>query len=183
MKIILIGAPGSGKGTVGKKLSKVLQIPTISVGDIFRDNMKRQTELGKLIYETMQQGKLVSDKIVLKVVQERINCEDCQNGFILDGFPRTVEQAKAFSKICKVDFIFNLNVSKRELIKRLSGRGRDDDTPEVIKERIKIHEMQFGTIKNYYGKKLINVNGNHTKKEVFDEIFSKVDKYQKEAEK
>lgn len=120
--MIILGAPGSGKGTQTSRLKSLLNIPAISTGDIFRKEIKDGTELGKKIKKYLDSGQLVPDEIVIEVIKERITQPDCKNGFILDGFPRTLEQARALDEIVKIDACINLSVPKEIIVKRLSAR-------------------------------------------------------------
>jgi len=127
MRIILLGPPGAGKGTQAVMLMKEFAVPHISTGDIFRAAIKEGTELGKKAKEYMNQGQLVPDEIVIGIVQERLTQDDCKEGFILDGFPRTVPQADALQEALKslameLNAVVNLVVSENELVTRLSGR-------------------------------------------------------------
>lgn len=122
MRLILIGAPGSGKGTQASKLSSILGIPAISTGDIFRGEIKNGTELGKKIKGYLDGGQLVPDEIVIEVMKERISKPDCKGGFILDGFPRTLEQARALDNIVKIDACIYLDVPKEIIVERLTAR-------------------------------------------------------------
>lgn len=122
MKLILLGAPGSGKGTQAAILGKRLSIPTISTGDIFRDAMKKGTETGLKAKAYMDAGKLVPDEIVLGIVRERLVQDDCKNGFILDGFPRTIPQAEALEGIVSIDFALSLEVPDSAIEMRMAGR-------------------------------------------------------------
>jgi adenylate kinase len=131
MNLIILGAPGSGKGTQTTKLKAKLNIPAISTGDIFRKEIKEETELGKRIKKYLDSGQLVPDEIVIDVIKERIKQPDCKNGFILDGFPRTLEQAKALDKIVKIDACINLSVPKEIIVKRLSARRTCKNCGEI----------------------------------------------------
>lgn len=127
MRLILLGAPGAGKGTQAAKLAEKLKIPHISTGDIFRNNIKNSTELGKKAKEYIDQGLLVPDFLTMDIVKDRLMQEDCSNGFILDGFPRTIPQAEYLDEVLKtlnvnLDFVLNLYVPDSEIIKRMSGR-------------------------------------------------------------
>lgn len=122
MKLIFLGAPGSGKGTIAKILSKELNIPHISTGDIFRKEMKDKTSLGIKIEKDMHAGKLVSDEDTIAIVKKRLNEKDCDDGFILDGFPRTLKQAEALDKITKIDIVINYYADEDLLIRRLLAR-------------------------------------------------------------
>lgn len=122
--IILLGPPGSGKGTQAVRLSKELKIPHISTGDLFRENLSTQTELGKRAKQYIEQGKLVPDELVLEMLFDRVLRKDCSNGYLLDGFPRTIPQAEAFEKHIKTQqvTVLNLNVNDNIIIQRLAGR-------------------------------------------------------------
>lgn len=127
MKVIMLGAPGAGKGTQAKKLSAQYSIPHISTGDIFRANIKKETELGVKAKEFMDKGLLVPDELVVDIVADRIKEDDCTKGFILDGFPRTIPQAKALDAALKgmdtaVDFAINVDVPDEVIVDRMSGR-------------------------------------------------------------
>lgn len=121
--IILLGAPGSGKGTQAELLSNELNIPTISTGNMIRKQLKSGTELGKRLESYMSEGKLVPDEVIVEVVKERVQHDDCKNGFILDGFPRTIPQAEALDKMkVKVHKVIDIDVPDEAIIKRMSGR-------------------------------------------------------------
>ncbi|WPX07879.1 adenylate kinase [Anaerocellum danielii] len=127
MRLILLGAPGAGKGTQAEYLSKRFSIPHISTGDILRENVKNETELGKKAKEYMDKGLLVPDEIVIEIVKDRISKEDCKNGFLLDGFPRTIAQAEALDKVLqelgqKIDKVLNIEVPDEKILERMSGR-------------------------------------------------------------
>lgn len=123
MNIILLGAPGAGKGTQAVYLSNTYQIPMISTGDMLRNAVKEATPLGLAAKEIMERGELVPDKIIIDLVKERISRLDCRNGFVLDGFPRTVPQAKALQEAgVKLNFVLVIDVAEETLIERLSGR-------------------------------------------------------------
>lgn len=127
MKIIMLGAPGAGKGTQAKKIAAKYDIPHISTGDIFRANIKNGTELGKKAKTYMDQGLLVPDDLVVDLVVDRVNQEDCKNGYVLDGFPRTIPQAEALDKALaalgqKVDYAIDVNVPDENIVHRMSGR-------------------------------------------------------------
>lgn len=156
MKIILLGAPGAGKGTQAQFLTKAFDIPQISTGDMLRAAIKAGTDLGKLAKSFMDSGKLVTDEIIIGLVQDRITHDDCKNGFLLDGFPRTVPQANALREAgVAIDAVIEIDVPDSEIVKRLSGRrahlasgrtyhivynppkieGKDDETGEELVQR------------------------------------------------
>ena len=127
MKIIMLGAPGAGKGTQAKQISEKYGIPHISTGDIFRANIKEQTALGMEAKQYMDQGKLVPDELTVKILLDRVAKEDCNAGYVLDGFPRTIPQAEVLDKAVaelndKIDFAININIPDQNIINRMSGR-------------------------------------------------------------
>jgi len=121
-KFIILGPQGSGKGTHGGFIAELFNIPLISTGEIFRQEIRKGTELGKRVREYVEQGKLVPDEIVIEVLKKRISEEDCKRGFVLDGYPRTLPQAEALDKITSIDLVIYLDVTKETIIERLSGR-------------------------------------------------------------
>jgi len=156
MKIILLGAPGAGKGTQAQFLTKAFDIPQISTGDMLRAAIKAGTELGTLAKSFMDAGKLVTDEIIIGLVKERIAQDDCKNGFLLDGFPRTVPQADALKEAgVSIDAVIEIDVPDSEIVNRMSGRrvhpasgrtyhvtfnppkveGKDDETGEDLIQR------------------------------------------------
>ena len=122
MNLILLGAPGAGKGTHGAILTKKLGIPAVSTGDIIREALKNGTEMGLKAKEYTNAGKLVPDEIVIGIIRERLAKDDCRGGFILDGFPRTIPQAEALDKMVSIDKVIELDASEALILKRLSGR-------------------------------------------------------------
>lgn len=127
MRLILLGPPGAGKGTQAKRVIEEFDIPHISTGDIFRKNIKEKTELGQKVEGLLAEGKLVPDELTIEIVWDRLDQEDCKNGFLLDGFPRTIPQAEALDeglakRGLKLDRVLNIDVEKDSLVKRLSGR-------------------------------------------------------------
>ncbi len=127
MKIIMLGAPGAGKGTQAKKIASKYNIPHISTGDIFRANIKNNTELGKKAKVYMDKGEYVPDELVVELIMDRFKEADCKNGYVLDGFPRTIPQAEALDKALlandeRIDFAIDVLVPDEHIIKRMSGR-------------------------------------------------------------
>ncbi len=127
MKIVMLGAPGAGKGTQAKKIAEKYGVPHISTGDIFRANIKNNTELGKKAKEYMDQGLLVPDELTLDLIMDRFKQDDCKDGYVLDGFPRTIPQAEALTKALteageKLDFAINVEVPDENIVTRMSGR-------------------------------------------------------------
>jgi adenylate kinase len=123
MRIILLGCPGAGKGTQAQFIAQRYHIPQISTGDMLRQAVSNQTSLGKIAQQIMQEGKLVSDELIINLVKERIQQPDCQKGFLLDGFPRTLPQAEALRKEkIPIDHVIEINVDDEEIVRRMSGR-------------------------------------------------------------
>ena len=127
MKMVMLGAPGAGKGTQAKMIAEKYMIPHISTGDIFRANIKNGTELGKQAKEYMDKGQLVPDELTVKILLDRVAQEDCKNGYVLDGFPRTIPQAEVLDKALTelgdhIDYAIDVNVPDENIIKRMSGR-------------------------------------------------------------
>ncbi len=179
--IIFMGPPGSGKGTQAKIICELYHIPQISTGEILRNAMSNQTDLGKKAKEYVESGKLVPDDIVIGIVKERIKEKDCEKGFLLDGFPRTVKQAEELDKILnelkkRIDIVINLDVPEEELIQRLLKRakleGRSDDTEPVIRNRMKTYFDQTYPLIEFYNQKnlLKNINGIGTIEEISERI-------------
>lgn len=127
MKIIMLGAPGAGKGTQAKKIAERYSVPHISTGDIFRANIKNGTELGMEAKKYMDAGQLVPDELTVKILLDRVAADDCQNGYVLDGFPRTIPQAEVLDKALnelgdKIDYAIDVDVPDENIINRMSGR-------------------------------------------------------------
>jgi adenylate kinase len=161
MYLMILGAPGSGKGTQGKLLAEYLKVPEVSTGELLRSAVKQGTPLGKEAKKYMDRGELVPDAVVLGLIQEILDSKDASRGVMMDGFPRTVPQAQAVdrllaSKRAKVDHVVLLDVSEDELIKRLLARaakeGRSDDNLESIKTRLKVYHDQTQPLISYYEK-------------------------------
>lgn len=163
--IVLFGPPAAGKGTQAGILSKSLNIPQLSTGDMLRAAVAAKTELGKKAKSIMDSGGLVSDDIIVGMIKERIKQPDCKNGFMLDGFPRTVEQAKALDAMLKdtnekIDFIIDIKVTDEELKKRVNTRynetiakgekPRSDDNPETFSDRLETYREQTLPVIQYY---------------------------------
>lgn len=178
MKIILIGIQGSGKSTQGNLLSKKLSIPYLSSGHIFREMSKEKTPLGRYIKETMNAGYLIPDDKTLEIVQEYLGHEEYQNGYILDGFPRTVPQAKKFVNGIKA--VFYLKVSDKEALWRLAGRDeegiREDNTLKAIMKRINLFHEKTEPVIDYYREKgiLHEIDGEKSIEEINQEIMSRL---------
>jgi len=132
MRKIFLGAPGAGKGTAASRIAPIKNIPHISTGDLFRENLKNNTEVGKKAKEFMDKGELVPDEIVIEMLRERILKPDCENGFILDGFPRTIKQAEMLKEILPIDAVINIDAPDEIVIKRLCSRVTCRDCGQIF---------------------------------------------------
>jgi len=185
LNLIVFGPPGAGKGTYTSRLASRLKIAGVATGDIFRDEMKRNTVLGRRVADFVNKGVLVPDEITIEILKKRLSEPDSQKGFILDGYPRTIEQAKALEKITKIEAVIRIIVPEWIIIERLSNRRicsncgevynlrylkpkiegvcdkcrgqlyqREDDKPEVVKERLKVYERQTQPLIDYYKQRM-----------------------------
>jgi adenylate kinase len=155
VRVVLLGPPGAGKGTQALKLSEKLGIPQISTGDLFRKNISEGTPLGVEAKRYLDAGDLVPSELTNKLVEDRIEQPDAADGFILDGYPRSVEQARAFDEMLKnhntkLDAVLEFAVSEQELLDRLKSRGRADDTEEVIHNRMQVYRDETEPLLEYY---------------------------------
>lgn len=163
MRIILLGAPGSGKGTQGQRLMERLGIPQISTGDLLRAAVAAGTELGRKAKATMDTGQLVADEVVIGMIRERLSQPDAVKGFILDGFPRTRPQAAALDELLAeigqpLNKVINLDVKDEEIVQRLLARGRADDNEATIRKRLQVYAEQTHPLLDYYrGRQLLAV--------------------------
>ncbi len=200
MNVILLGAPGAGKGTQAVRIAAAMNIPHISTGDIFRKNIKEKTPVGLKAKSYIDRGQLVPDEVVVEIVQQRIDEDDCKNGFLLDGFPRTIAQAEALDRLTNIDSVINLEVDLDKLVDRITGRRvcekcgesyhvstkkddicekcggkliqRADDTEETVKSRLNVYKNETAPLINFYKNQgvLKNVDGMKSIEEVFEEI-------------
>jgi adenylate kinase len=155
VRVVLLGPPGAGKGTQAQKLSEKLGIPQISTGDLFRKNISEGTPLGVEAKRYLDAGDLVPSELTNKLVEDRIEQPDAADGFILDGYPRSAEQAQALDEMLKnhntkLDAVLEFAVSEAELFERLKSRGRADDTEEVIHNRMQVYRDETEPLLEYY---------------------------------
>ena len=201
MNIILLGAPGAGKGTQATRISEKFSLPHISTGDIFRDNIKRGTEIGLLAKSYTDKGQLVPDEVTCKNVEGRLKEKDCAAGYLLDGFPRNLFQAEELDKFSKVDAVINIDVDLSLLMARLCGRRvckncgesyhvdflggkttcercggelyqRIDDNEETVGNRLEVYTGQTAPLIDYYEKKGVLHNVNGVG--AIDEVFARI---------
>ena len=202
LKVVLLGAPGSGKGTQGALLSKHYKIPTISTGDMLRQAVAAGTKLGKQVQGILAEGQLVPDNLMVSLIQERVSHEDCSGGFILDGFPRTVDQARALETVMEggLDLVVYLKVPREFVASRLAGRltcrkcgavfqrmeaslcpvcsgdlyQRDDDQRSTVEHRMRVYEEHTVPLVDYYESrgKLLEFDGTGSVEEVAKRIES-----------
>lgn len=185
-RLLLIGPPGAGKGTQASSLAQYFGIPAISTGDIFRANVKAETELGLLAKGYMDRGEYVPDSLTNALVEDRIAQPDAQKGFLLDGFPRTIDQVQELDGFLaemgkKLDVVVQLTADSEELIRRLMQRaqeqGRADDTPEVIRKRQELYEEQTAVLIDIYNARSLvaKINGLGEIDEVTGRIIEALD--------
>lgn len=183
LKLIFLGAPGAGKGTQSDIVAEKYGIPTISTGNMIREAIKNNTEMGLAAKSYTEKGALVPDEVVIGIITERLAKDDCKNGFILDGFPRTVPQAEALDKLVDINCVVSIEVEDSKIVERMGGRRvcpcgasyhvvykpsakgefcdkcgekliiRKDDAPEVVQSRLVIYHEQTEPLKEFYGKK------------------------------
>lgn len=184
MRIVLLGAPGSGKGTQAENIVRQYQITHISTGDLLRAEVAAGSELGKQAKVIMDAGGLVSDDIVLGMIEERMNKPDMAKGFLLDGFPRTLAQAEALDAVLgrlgqPLEAVLFFDVDYGEIMSRLLARKRADDNEDTIRHRLKVYEEQTAPLIQYYNGqgKLRDVKGTGSVDEIFGRIRAELDPY------
>ncbi len=206
MKIVLLGPPGAGKGTQSVLLGKNYDIPQVSTGDMLRKAVADETALGKQVKGIIRDGKLVPDDLIISIIEERISGDDCRKGFILDGFPRTIEQGEALERVLpgSVDVTVYLNVPREEVIERLAGRmtcrkcgavyrksdiavcpicggdlyQREDDQKSTIERRLKVYEENTAPLVEFYRSrgKLVEVGGLGEPEDIFEKVRENISK-------
>ena len=198
--VILLGAPGAGKGTQAALICEEYNVPHISTGDILRRNIKEGTPLGVKAKEYIDAGALVPDEVVIGLVEDRLAKSDCESGYVLDGFPRTIAQAEALDRVASIDMAINIDVPFEMIVSRLGGRRvckcgatyhvstlngetkckacgdelfiRDDDKPETVQNRLRVYQEQTEPLISYYrGQgKLVDVPATGTIEEIFADV-------------
>ncbi len=172
MRIVLLGPPGAGKGTQAVRLAEKLGVPQISTGELFRHNISAGTKLGVEAKRYLDAGELVPADLTNSLVEERLRDGDVADGFILDGFPRSVAQAEALRAMLarldtKLDAVLEFRVPEEELVARLQGRGREDDTEDVIRNRMKVYRDETAPLLDFYQHELKTVDAVGSLDEVF----------------
>ncbi len=182
MRLIFIGPPGAGKGTQCLRLTELFGVPHLSTGDMLREAVQDQTKIGRLAQDHMTRGKLVPDPVIIDLIFERLDRDDCDPGYLLDGFPRTVSQAESLDDYVRgvgkpLDCVIELQVDEDKLVTRVLGRGREDDKEEVIRQRLVAYREQTQSVAEYYQQQgiLERIDGNATPEEVFDRIKAALD--------
>ena len=162
MRILIVGPPGAGKGTQAAVLSRELGVPHISTGDLFRAHVDDGTDLGRQVEQYLNSGALVPDEVTNEMVTQRLTDSDCRVGFLLDGFPRTVSQARMFADLlrdldCEIDVVLQLDAPEDLVVQRLLARGREDDTEDVIRRRQELYREETAPLLDFYADRLITV--------------------------
>jgi adenylate kinase len=181
MRVVLLGAPGAGKGTQAKRISAAEGIPHVSTGDMLREAVAARSDLGQQVRETIEAGRLVPDELMGRVVEERLAAPDARRGFLLDGFPRTVNQIDLLDGIlerqgARLDVVLALELPEEEALARLQGRakaeGRTDDREETARGRLQVYREQTAPIAQVYRQRglLAEIDGSGTIEEVFERI-------------
>ncbi len=183
MRIVFIGPPGAGKGTQAERIIKTYDLAHLSTGDMLRAARDAKTEVGQKAEQYMSRGELVPDDLIVEIIGQRLEQPDCQKGYLLDGFPRTIAQAESLDKMLHakgtpLDVVLEIRVPEEELFRRLAGRGRADDQPDVIRQRLVAYRNQTEPLLEYYGKQglLTTVEGLGSVDEVFDRVKAALDR-------
>lgn len=189
MNIVLFGGPGSGKGTQSEKLIKKYGLHHISTGEVLRDHMKRETELGKIAKKYIDEGQLIPDDLMIQILDTVLEDAKEKPGVIFDGFPRTIPQAEALNDLLQkrgkeLHAVVGLEVPDEELVKRMINRGKEtgraDDNEETIKKRLHVYHNQTSPLRDHYKKqnKYLAIDGNRDIDHIFDSITKELDKHQ-----
>ncbi|MEL4154081.1 adenylate kinase [Corynebacterium bovis] len=183
MRLVLLGPPGAGKGTQAAILSDALSIPHVSTGDLFRDNISRETELGREAQQYMDAGRFVPTSVTANMVRTRLGQDDAAKGFLLDGFPRTIEQAEILRDMLaekgeSLDAVVNYTVSEDVVVERMLARGRKDDNEEVIRTRLQVYRDETAPLIDFYRELdlLVDVDAEGTVEDISSATLDALDK-------
>ncbi|SFM54569.1 Adenylate kinase [Pseudonocardia ammonioxydans] len=177
MRLVLVGPPGAGKGTQAEQMAKRLEVPHISTGDLFRANLRDETELGREAKRYMDAGDLVPDEVTVGMVKDRLGDSDAQRGFILDGFPRNTAQAGSLGEILQekgleLDAVVQFEVDDEVVVQRLLGRGRSDDNEDTIRNRQRVYREETAPLLDHYRSRLVTIDAVGEIDEITERVFS-----------
>lgn len=178
MNVVVLGAPGSGKGTQAARIAAKGGLKHVSSGDLLRAAVENKTEIGQQVASIMAKGHLVPDEKVLALVTEALSQEDARSGWILDGYPRTADQAEALEDVIStnretVDFVLVLDVDDETVVERTAGRGRDDDGPDIVRKRLRVFSEEMAPVLEFYELRydIHNVDGSRSVDEVTESVY------------
>ncbi|WP_210025659.1 adenylate kinase [Pseudonocardia parietis] len=177
MRLVLVGPPGAGKGTQAEQMAKRLDVPHISTGDLFRANLRDETELGREAKRYMDAGNLVPDEVTVGMVKDRLTDADAAQGFILDGFPRNTAQAASLGEILAekglaLDAVVQFDVEDEVVVQRLLGRGRSDDNEDTIRNRQRVYREETAPLLEHYRDKLVTIDAVGEIDEITERVFA-----------
>ncbi|HHY07794.1 MAG: adenylate kinase [Lawsonella sp.] len=181
MRLVLVGPPGAGKGTQAVLLAEKLNVPHISTGDLFRANIGEGTDLGKEAKSYMDAGELVPADVTNRMVDARLDEEDAQQGFLLDGFPRSIEQADALKEMLArrgvdLDAVVEFAIDEDTVVERMLARGREDDTEDVIRNRLAVYHKETEPLLDYYQENIVTVDAVGTVEEIHERTMQALQK-------
>ncbi|BBG04625.1 MULTISPECIES: adenylate kinase [Pseudonocardia] len=182
MRLVLVGPPGAGKGTQAERMAERLDVPHISTGDLFRANLRDETELGREAKRYMDAGDLVPDEVTVGMVRDRLGDADTTKGFILDGFPRNTAQAASLGEILKdkgleLDAVVQFDVEDEVVVQRLLGRGRSDDNEDTIRNRQRVYREETAPLLDHYRDQLVTIDAVGEVGEITDRVFEALKKH------